>query len=375
RELISNASDALDKRRVVALENPDAEFEGEPRIRLERSLEDRTLTISDNGIGMSRDEVVENIGTIAKSGTRELMKQLQENPSPEVRAELIGQFGVGFYSAFMVADEVALLTRRAGQEQATRWSSTGDGTYALEEAEREDRGTTIVLSLKDVDEENGLPDFTDFHTLKDIVKRHSDFVSYPILARHEREEAVRDDDGEPVTDDDGENKTETVVSDEVLNSREPIWTRTPSEVSDEEYAEFYKHISHDWNGPLDRLALNAEGRIEYRALLFFPEKAPFDLHYRDQQWGLRLYVRRVLIMDRCEELLPPYLRFVRGIVDSSDLPLNISREMVQQDRHIAQMRKWLTKKVLEHMAKLQADDDVKYPQLFREFGRVIKEGV
>lgn len=375
RELISNSSDALDRLRYEALTDSSLLGDDEElEIRLEFDPEARTLEIRDNGIGMSREEVVSNIGTIAKSGTRELMKKLRSDPNPEVRAELIGQFGVGFYSAFMVADAVTLVTRRAGEETATRWHSEGDGTYTLEDAERDERGTTITLQLKPVDEENGLADLTDFQTLRGIVERHSDFVAYPVKARHEREETVRDDDGEPVKGEDGETKTETVIEDVVLNSREPIWTRPESEVSDEEYADFYKHISHDWNGPLERLSLRAEGRIEYRALLFVPEKAPFDLFYRDQQWGLRLYVRRVLIMDRCEELLPPYLRFVRGIVDSSDLPLNISREMVQQDRHIAQMRKWLTKKVLDHLAKMR-DDEERYATFFSEFGRVLKEGI
>ena len=215
-----------------------------------------------------------------------------------------------------------------------------------------------------------MADFTSFHTLQDVVKKHSDFVAYPILTQHSREQPVKDEEGEPI-----EGKTETIVEEKTLNSQEPIWTRPADQVTDEEYAEFYRHISKDWNSPLDTLSLRAEGRIEYRSLLFFPEKAPFDLFYRDQQWGLRLYVRRVLIMDACEELLPVYLRFVRGIVDSSDLPLNISREMVQQDRHISQMRKWLTKKVLEHLTKLQSDDNEKYMTLWSQFGRVLKEGV
>ena len=371
RELISNASDALDRLRFEALSDESLMGDDDHlHIRLDTNSDARTLTISDNGIGMSRDEVIENIGTIAKSGTRELMKQLKENPNPEATAELIGQFGVGFYSAFMAADNVTLITRRAGQDSAVRWQSEGDGSYTLEDAERDGRGTTIILHLKPTDEENGLADFTSFHTLQDVVKKHSDFVAYPILTKHSREEAVKDEEGNPI-----EGKTETIVEEKTLNSQEPIWTRPSDQVTDEEYAEFYRHISRDWNSPLDTLSLRAEGRIEYRSLLFFPEKAPFDLFYRDQQWGLRLYVRRVLIMDACEELLPVYLRFVRGIVDSSDLPLNISREMVQQDRHISQMRKWLTKKVLDHLAKLKSDEHEKYMTLWSQFGRVLKEGV
>ena len=225
--------------------------------------------------------------------------------------------------------------------------------------------------VEEVDEENGIADFTQFFTLQDVVKKHSDFVAYPIVTDHTRDQPVKDEEGNVV-----EGKTETIVEEKTLNSQEPIWTRPQDQVTDEEYGEFYRHISRDWNAPLETLSLRAEGRIEYRALLFLPEKAPFDLYYRDQQWGLRLYVRRVLIMESCEELLPPYLRFVRGIVDSSDLPLNISREMVQQDRHIGQMRKWLTKKVLEHLAKMQQDEESdKYKTLWAQFGRVLKEGV
>ena len=372
RELISNASDALDRLRFEALTTEGLLGKDEDlHIRLEADADARTLTIRDNGIGMSRDEVIANIGTIAKSGTRELMQQLKENPNPDATAELIGQFGVGFYSAFMVADKVTLETRRAGEDAATRWISEGDGSYSLEDAERDGHGTTITLHLKPVDEENGIADFTTFFTLQDVVKKHSDFVSYPIRSEQTRDEPVKDEEGNVV-----EGKTETIVEDKTLNSQEPIWTRSQSEVTDEEYGEFYRHISRDWNAPLETLSLRAEGRIEYRALLFLPEKAPFDLYYRDQQWGLRLYVRRVLIMENCEELLPPYLRFVRGIVDSSDLPLNISREMVQQDRHISSMRKWLTKKVLDHLAKMQKDEESdKYKTLWAQFGRVLKEGV
>ncbi|MEM1205490.1 MAG: molecular chaperone HtpG [Acidobacteriota bacterium] len=371
RELLSNASDALDRLRFEALTDKDLMSDDETlQVRLDVDPEGRKLFVSDNGIGMGRDEVIANIGTIAKSGTRELMQQIRESKNAEATAELIGQFGVGFYSAFMVADRVELLTRRAGEDTATRWESGGDGSYTLEDAEREGRGTTIVLHLKPVDKDNGIEDFTDFFTLQNIVKRHSDFVAYPIVAKETREEVDRDDDGKEI-----EGTRKTVVEDKTLNSMEPIWTRPASEVSDEEYAEFYRHISHDWTEPLDQVSLHAEGRIEYRALLFLPSKAPFDLFYRDSTHGLRLYVRRVMIMERCEDLLPLYLRFVKGVVESSDLPLNVSREMVQQDRHIQQMRKWLTKKVLEHLASMKKDDADKYMTLWQEFGRVLKEGV
>ncbi len=372
RELISNASDALDRLRFEALTREDLLDKDEKlEIRLETDPEARTLTIHDNGVGMSRDEVVENIGTIAKSGTRELLDKLKESKSNEAVAELIGQFGVGFYSAFMVADQVTLVTQRAGESQATRWDSTGDGNYTLAEDHRGSRGTSITLHLKPVDRDNGIDDFTDFHTLERIVKKHSDFVGYPILAKQEREEEETDESGEPV-----EGKTRTVVEEKTLNSMTPIWTRPSSEVKAAEYAEFYKHISHDWNDPYEPLSLKAEGRIEYQALLFIPKKAPYDLFYRESaSSGLRLYVRRVLIMDHCEDLLPPYLRFVRGVVDSADLPLNISREMVQQDRHITQMRKWLTRKVLDHLKQWKEKDEDEFLAFWKEFGRVLKEGV
>ncbi|MCP3939796.1 MAG: molecular chaperone HtpG, partial [Actinomycetia bacterium] len=312
----SNASDALDRLRFEALTDPEIMDAGETlEIRLEADADGRTLTIADNGVGMSRDEVITNIGTIAKSGTRELMAKIKESKSADGIEQLIGQFGVGFYSALMVADKVSLVTRRAGEEKATRWESTGDGRYTLAEDHRFLRGTTITLELKPVDTDHGVDDYTDFHTLERIVKRHSDFVAYPVVTKHQREESEKDESGEPI-----EGKTHTVVEEKTLNSMKPIWTRPSSEVEDSEYAEFYKHISHDWNEPLDHLSLKAEGRIEYRALLFLPEKAPFDLYFRDQQFGLQLYVKRVLVMEKCEDLLPPYLRFVKGVVDSDDLP-------------------------------------------------------
>jgi len=298
------------------------------------------------------------------------MQQIKESKSTHAAAELIGQFGVGFYSAFMVADRVTVTTRRSGDEQATVWESAGDGSYSLAEGNRFLRGTTVTLHLKEVDRDAGLDDFAEFSTLEGIVKRYSDFVAYPVRIKHERQEPVLDEEGKPI-----EGKTEVVVEDKTLNSMQPIWTRPAAEVEEAEYAEFYKHISHDWSEPLDHLSLSAEGRIEYRALLFLPSKAPWDLYYRDQQFGLQLYVRRVLIKDACQELLPSYLRFMRGVVDSADLPLNVSRELVQQDRHLTQMRKWLTRKVLDHLKKMHQDEPEKYLNLWGEFGRVLKEGV
>ena len=359
RELISNASDALDRVRLEGLTDADLLGGDEAlEIRLETDPEARTFTISDNGIGMTRAEVAEHIGTIAKSGTRELVERLQSTAGGDA-AQLIGQFGVGFYSVFMVADRVTLVTRRAGEENATRWSSTGDGTYELADDNRFSRGTTITLHLKPADPEHGLADFIDPMVFQGLVKRYSDFVGYPIKAAVPAPDA----------------KVDAAPEERVLNSMQPIWTRPAADVTDEEFTEFYRHVARDWGEPLDRLALRAEGRLEYQALLFVPAHAPFDLYFRDQQFGLQLYVRRVLIMDRCQNLLPPYLRFVKGIVDAADLALNVSREMIQQDRHIGQMQSWLSRKVLNHLKQLLESDREKFRTLWGEFGPVLKEGV
>jgi molecular chaperone HtpG len=354
RELISNASDALDRLRFEALSNP--ELMG-PDDRLEILIETdpkaRTLTIHDNGVGMSRDEVIANIGTIAKSGTRELLKNLKEQKSSDILTSLIGQFGVGFYSAFMVADRVTLLTRRAGDEHATQWESTGDGTYSITDSRKFSRGTSITLHLKTFEDEDHVEDFTQKHVITGIVKRYSDFVTYPIR--------IKDQDGKE--------------DDKPLNSMKPIWTRPRSEVSEEEYKEFYKHISHDWNEPLKVWSFRAEGRSEYQALLYVPSEAPFDLYYQSGKFGLHLYVRRVLIMEHCQDLLPPYLRFVRGVVDSADLPLNVSRQRLQEDRHIAQIKKWLTRKVLDSLEEMSRNEAELYGKFWKNFGRALKEGV
>jgi molecular chaperone HtpG len=264
---------------------------------------------------------------------------------------LIGQFGVGFYSAFMVADRVTLVTRRAGEEGATQWESTGDGTFTITEASKFTRGTSITLHLKKF-EDSEIDDFTDKWVIERIVKRYSDFVAYPVI--------YKDKEGKE--------------ADKALNSMKPIWTRPRSEVQDEEYKEFYKHISHDWNEPMLTWSFRAEGRSEYQALLFIPSEAPFDLFYTTGKFGLHLYVRRVLIMEHCEELLPAYLRFIRGVVDSADLPLNVSRQRLQEDRHIAQIRKWLTKKILDSLEDTQKKEPEKYVAFWKQFGRVVKEG-
>jgi molecular chaperone HtpG len=370
RELISNASDALDRLRFEALTDPSL-IDGDERyeIRLESDPSQRILSISDTGIGMSRDEVIANIGTIAKSGTREMREKLKEAQSGQLLAEFIGQFGVGFYSSFMVADKVTLVTRRAGETAATLWESTGDGTYKLAEVERTGRGTTITLHLKPVDTENGIEDFTDQWVLSRIVRRYSDFVSYPINCKFEREETGQFGEVKP------DAQPTYVIEDKTLNSMKPIWSRSQGEITESEYADFYRHISHDWTEPFKTIPLKAEGKVEYQALLFIPSKAPYDLFYHGAECGLRLYARRVMIMERCDGLLPRYLRFINGVVDSADLPLNISRQMLQQDRHIAQIRKWLTKKVLDTLLEVKEKESERYLKFWDQFGRALKEGV
>ncbi|MCB9642042.1 MAG: molecular chaperone HtpG [Myxococcales bacterium] len=372
RELISNASDALDKLRFEYLTHPELKKDGEAlEIRLELDKEARTLTIHDNGIGMSKEEVIKNIGTIAHSGTKELITKLKASENQEMSASLIGQFGVGFYSSFMVADKVSLVTRRAGEEGATRWTSTGDGTYELSDAARGTHGTSITLHLKDADPENKLDDYTELWQLKRIVKRYSDFVNFPIRTREEREEPKLDEEGNEI-----EGQVEHVIEDLTLNSMKPLWTRQESDLKEEELSDFYKHVAHDWRPPLTHLLLKVEGMLEYQALLFLPSEPPHDLYYYGAERGLQLYVRRVLIMDRCEELLPSYLRFVRGVVDSSDLPLNVSRELLQQDRHIPQIRKYLSRKLLDKLKEMkEAEDNADYLKFWKACGRALKEGI
>jgi len=373
RELISNSSDALDKRRFEALQRPELlPAETDLRIMLVPDTAARTLSIWDNGIGMNRAEVIDLIGTIAKSGTSEFLKQIQETKSQEASETLIGQFGVGFYSTFMVADRVELLTRHAGEESAVLWQSTGDGRYTLEEATREEPGTTVTLHLREVDEEEGMKDYTLEWVLREIVKQYSDFVAYPIQMDIEREETERDEEGKPLEGAEPKN----VVRRETLNSMKAIWLRNKDEVTEEEYNEFYKHIAHDWNPPLERIQAKMEGVLEYTLLLYLPSKAPFDMFYAEEaRHGVRLYVRRVFIMDNCDDLLPLYLRFVRGVVDSEDLSLNISREILQQNRQIQRMRKGIVNKVLSTLKQIKDGDPEKYKNFWREFGRVIKEGI
>jgi len=346
RELISNASDALDKVRFEALSHPELAPVGELAITLEVDAGARTLAVHDNGIGMSRPEVVENLGTIARSGTREFLRLVREARATAA-PELIGQFGVGFYASFMVADRITVVTRRAGTEEATRWESAGDGSYTLGPAERPAAGTTVTLHLKPADEEDGLQDYTQAWVLKDIVKRYSDFVTYPIR-----------------------------LQGETLNSMKAIWARGRDEVTEDEHREFYRHISHDWNDPLEHLSVHMEGGFEARALLYIPSKAPFDLHDRDgARRGLSLYVKRVFIMDDWRDLLPPHLRFVRGVVSSDDLSLNVSREILQKDRQVQAIRKYLVRRLLAALKEMKEQRADRYRTFWTEFGAVLKEGL
>ena len=376
RELISNASDAIDRLRFAAQTNPEiAGDTSEFKIKITPDKKNNTLMISDNGIGMARDELVENIGTIARSGTAAFMAALEKSKTQNgISPELIGQFGVGFYSSFIVADKVIMTTRAAGDDHAYRWESSGDGAYTVQPAEKETHGTDILLQLKAVGEDE--QDFTDEWVIRNVVKTHSDFVAYPVVMDVERTVEEKEDEksaeildaeGKPVKK---EKKTE--IKEETLNSMKAIWARDKKDITEEEYKDFYTHISHDWNPPLTHLHLKLEGVTEYTALLYIPSTAPFDLFYPERKHGIQLYCRRVFIMDDCKELIPPYLRFIKGLVDAPDLNLNISREILQQDALVRNIRKNLVKKVLEKIESLSDDDSVKFHD---EFGAVIKEGI
>lgn len=375
RELVSNASDALDKLRFKGLTNENLrKLNNDPHIRITPDSEKKTLTISDNGIGMDHDEIIKYIGTIAKSGTGEFHELLKKaNEKKDGLPELIGQFGVGFYSSFMVANKVELTTRKAGSEEAWLWASDGQGSYTLEDTTRETNGTTIVLHLKEENkDEEDFQDFTQEWILRQTIKKYSDFVAYPIRMQVERTHIERDEDGKAKEG----AKEETIVEDEVLNSMKAIWVRPEKDVTDEEYREFYRHISHDWNEPLNWINFKAEGTSNvFSALLFLPQKPGFDMFMPNSKRGIHLYVKRVFIMNDCEELIPEYLRFVKGVVDSESLSLNISREIIQQNRQIQVIRKSITRKVLDTLKKLMKDDREKYLEFWSQFGAVIKEGL
>ena len=351
RELISNASDAADKLRFRALSNPDLyQGDGELRVRISVDRDNRTLTLRDNGIGMTREEVIENLGTIAKSGTKAFLESLGSDQAKD--SQLIGQFGVGFYSAFIVADKVTVRTRAAGAsaEQGVFWESTGEGDYTIADIEKADRGTEITLHLREGEE-----DFLDDWRLRNIIGKYSDHIALPV--------EILSSEGE-----EGEKKWEKI------NKAQALWTRNKADISDEEYQEFYKHIAHDFSDPLIWSHNRVEGKQEYTSLLYIPAKAPWDLFNRDHKHGLKLYVQRVFIMDDAEQFMPNYLRFVRGLVDSNDLPLNVSRELLQDSRITQNLRAALTKRVLQMLEKLAKDDAEAYQTFWQQFGQVLKEG-
>jgi molecular chaperone HtpG len=373
RELVANASDALDKLRILALTDPEAlEDSTEPGIFIEIDAENRTLTISDNGIGMSYEEVLGNIGTIAKSGSSSFMEHARRSGMEDVNLDLIGRFGVGFYSAFMVADKVTLLTRRAKAARGVRWESTGDGTYEIEEAEKKTRGTDVILHLKQAERaaDNFDEDFLNQYTIQKHIQKHCNFIGYPIRMNFVTEEPELDDGGSVV-----EGEKRITVAEKVLNSIQPIWVKNPKETDREEYLKFYRQHFHDWNEPAEILHTKGEGTVEFTALLFIPSQAPYGLYTGDAPKGPQLYCKHVLVVDDCHELLPDYLRFVRGIVDASDLPLNISRETLQHDGQIGVIKNHLEKKVLEKLKSILAAERAKYETLWAELGKSIKGGL
>ena len=355
RELIANAADAIDKAHFESLTRPELVQDWQIRLAVDKDA--KTLTISDNGIGMTEEEVVENIGTIAKSGTKAFLKMLEEQKdNKEPLPELIGQFGVGFYSAFMVASRVELITKKAGSDlPAVKWSSTGEGTYEIDAATRDDQGTTITLFLKD-----DALQYLDSWKISEVVRRYSDFIAYPIILPMKKI---------------NEDKSET-VEDKVLNSQKAIWLRKPSEITEEEYKSFYSHLSHMGGDYLKAIHIAAEGTSEFKALLFLPKEAPFNLLMPEiQKRGLQLYVKRVFITDECKELIPDYMRFVAGVVDSSDLPLNVSREILQENPQLRRIEKAIVSRLLSELKKMLENERDTYAGFFREFGRILKEGL
>jgi molecular chaperone HtpG len=368
RELLSNASDALSKLRFEEVTQPQLSS-GEKHIRLKANKEEHSLSIFDNGIGMTHDELIQNIGTIAYSGSKQFLqraKELKDHP------ELIGQFGVGFYSAFMVAERVQLHTQKAGTQEGVVWESTGDGSYTVESRPRaEGTGTTITLFLKKKEEnDDSYQDFTDEWTLRSTVKKYSDFIEYPIKMQVTRDIPEKDADGKVI-----EGSSKTQVEDETLNSRKALWLRPAKEVTKEEYNEFYKQLAMDWTDPLDVIHYKAEGTQEFSAMVYIPSTVPHDYYQRNVQWGLNLYVKRVFITAHCEEILPPYLRFLKGVIDSSDLPLNVSRELIQKDKRIVSIRKAIISKMLRHFKTMLENDRPQYVKFWEKFGATLKEGV
>ena len=361
RELISNASDAEDKLRFEALQDDSLyEKDTDLKIRVEFNKDLKTITVLDNGIGMSREEVIENLGTIAKSGTKHFFETLTGDQTKD--SQLIGQFGVGFYSCFIVAKKVEVTTRRAGQsrEKGVRWISAGENDYSIETVDRAKRGTKVVLHLRDDADE-----FLNSYRLREIITKYSDHISFPIVMDKDNEDDADNKDGK------GDDKT----GEDTVNSATALWTRNKKEIKDDEYNEFYKHIGHDFEDPLAHIHNKVEGKLEYTSLLYIPSRAPFDLWDREQVHGVKLYVRRIFIMDDAKQLLPPWLRFVKGVVDSDDLPLNVSREILQQNKVVDSIRSGCTKKIIGLLKSMSKNDEEKYQKFWKIFGKVLKEGV
>ncbi len=364
RELVSNASDALDKLRFKAVSDTSYQHDQEYQIKIDIDKDNKLLIIEDNGIGMNKEEVMENLGTIAKSGTKAFINSMSGDNAKDT--QLIGQFGVGFYSVYMVASNVIVETRRANEaaSQAVRWQSTGDGKYATESITKNSIGTRIIISLKEEEEE-----FLESWKIKSIISKYSDHIAFPVVMQKEPEPKL---DSDSNTDD---SKNETVIEEyETVNKATALWLRDRKDITDDEYNEFYKHISHDYQEPLVKIHNKVEGKFEYTSLLYIPKSAPFDLYNRDVKYGLKLYVNRVFIMDDVAQFLPGYLRFMRGVVDSNDLPLNVSREILQESKAVDTIKSALTKRVLDQLESLAQDKPEVFQQFWKEFGNVIKEG-
>ncbi|MFC1482956.1 molecular chaperone HtpG [Candidatus Margulisiibacteriota bacterium] len=363
RELISNASDAIDRLRFLSLTDKSLkDIDTNWKIKIDIDKKNNMITISDNGIGMTKEELIDHIGTIARSGTKEFLeaaKKAQTNP------ELIGQFGVGFYASFMVAEKVDIITQCHGQK-AYKWSSTGDGSFEIEETTKEKNGTDVIIKLN-----NDAQQFMEEFEIRNVVKKYSDFIEHPIVMNVEREEIPKDKDGKPIEG----AKAEKKIVEEVLNSQKAIWTKQKSKIKKEEYTEFYKHISHDYQEPLEIIHFHAEGKQEFKALLFIPQRSLSNLYQKDSYKGIHLYIKRVLIMDDCTELIPEYLRFMFGIVDSSDLPLNVSRETIQQNVQLEKIKKNLIKKILKTITDMKNKEYEKYLTFYKSFGPILKEGI
>ncbi len=370
RELISNACDAIDKIRFEAL--TDSKLVGDDSdwgIRIIPDKDAGTLTISDNGIGMSEETVIRELGTIARSGTKAFVEKLKNKEGKNATPDLIGQFGVGFYSAFMVADKVTVISREAGDESAVCWESDGEGSFSISDVEKESRGTDIILHMRE-----GSEKYLESWEIKSLVKRFSDFVEHPIILVTQEEKKDENEDGEDKEKD--ENKeVELVEKEETVNSRKAIWLRSKGDISDDEYNSFYKHVTHDYTDPLHTIHYSAEGTMEFKSILYIPEKRPMDYYMTEPKPSLQLYVNRVFITDACEHLLPMYLRFVKGVVDSSDLPLNVSREMLQDNPMVRKIQSSLVKRILKELSDLKTKDYDKYCTFFKEFGATLKEGV